>query len=157
MATTNERESGGYTYQSVSPVAAKSRFKVLGRASSFFCILSGAVVLVAFLSPSAHRAAQGGFNLEARQAAIISLLSTPHAAQTLPVLLEIPGSDNSSVLPQHDPLNYCTIKGKVWDVQPPQWFCAEVRFFLLSHFASSSTSSFFLLLITCINTAGTPR
>ena len=141
MEATNEREGGGYTYQSVSPVAAKSRFRVLGRASSFFCILFSAVVVVAFLSPSAHRGAQGKFNLEARQAAIISLLSTPHAARALPVLLEIPGSSNSSVLPQHDPQNYCTIKGKVWDVQPPQWFCAEVR---KAH-SSSLTSSFLLL------------
>jgi hypothetical protein len=133
-----ERESVGFTYQSVSPVAAKSRFRVLGRASSFFCILFSAVVVVAFLSPSATRRAQGGVNLEARQAAIVSLLSIPHAAQTLPVLLEIPGSDNSSVLPQQDPRNYCTIKGKVWDVQPPQWFCAEVRLLPSSFFHFSS-------------------
>jgi hypothetical protein len=56
----------------------------------------------------------------------------------LPVLLEIPGSSNSSVLPQHDPQNYCTIKGKVWDVQPPQWFCAEVRLLPSSFFHFSS-------------------
>ena len=39
------------------------------------------------------------------------------------LMQEIPGSSNASVVPQPEPPDLCTVKGKVWEVTPPKWFC----------------------------------
>lgn len=65
--------------------------------------------------------------LAARVEAISAALSThaqPAKTQRL-VVQDIPGSDNSSVVPDPWPPNLCTIKGKVVGLSPVKWFCAQ--------------------------------
>jgi hypothetical protein len=58
-------------------------------------------------------------------AATSEALSTQPTRTQLLVAQDIPGSDNSSVVPDLDPPNLCTIKGKVVAVSPAKWFCAQ--------------------------------
>jgi len=118
-----------HSYEAVGPARVERgrRKWAAGRLTSACCccIVAAAAAVLLARGRETGTGAGGTLSAPARLAAVAMALSQAHPLRLQQLVAQaIPSTDNSSVVPDHDPPDLCTVKeDRIVSVSPTKWWC----------------------------------